>query len=65
MRYGIEFNETDGTAAQRAAFDDEWERQFRLLPIDRQEAIISNPMCREVDLLYESVEKENVPVSPR
>ena len=58
MDYWNKLNHADGQAAPRAAFHEEWERQFRFLPIDRQEVIVSNSMCREADLLFESVEAE-------
>jgi hypothetical protein len=50
--------ESDGKAAERAAFRHEYLRQFRFLPIEQQEKINRDPMCREADLLFESVEKE-------
>ena len=58
MSLGDKFNASDGKGAQRAAFRDEWDRQFRFLPTDRQEAINRDPTALDADLLFESVKAE-------
>ena len=58
MSLGDKFNADDGQSANRTAFRDEWDEQFRLLPLEQQEAINNNPTGREADLLFESVEAE-------
>ena len=51
-------NVSDGKAALRAAFREEWQRQFHFLPINQQAAINKDPMCREADLLFDSASRE-------
>jgi hypothetical protein len=50
--------ETDGKAAERAAFREECLRQWHFLPVDRQAKIERDPLCREANAFYDGVERE-------
>ena len=58
MGYGQSDSLSEGKSAYRAMFREEWNRQFHFLPDDRKQKINRDPMCREAQLLFDSVERE-------